>query len=74
MILKQGEMSFCADLERSNFSKVSINKIVVVEKDNPILLSLDFLKNCNLRKFNIKSLKYSIYCEIGISDFEAALK
>jgi len=64
MALKQGEMSYCADSKRAIFNKIAINKIVVSENQKPALLTLDFLRNGYKRKYNIKSLKYSIYCEI----------
>ena len=43
IILKQGKIAYCTKLGGSNWSNVSIDKVIVEENSQPYLLSLDFI-------------------------------
>lgn len=61
-ILKQGEMGYCSSLGSTKYSKTIIDKFEVLENSTSKILSLDYMRPHHLRKYDIKSKTYSIYC------------
>ena len=59
-ILKKGCVAFCSKMNGSIFNNSVIDRIEIKEGQDPILLSLEFIKPLNVRNYELHSKEYSV--------------